>query len=1084
RLEALLGESCQRGFALDQAPLLRLDMVRLDGGGYRLVVAHHHLLLDGWSLSLLLGELRATYLALRGGVEPALRPVRPYRDHIEWLLRQDPAAAATFWREELAGFREPTRLGVERAAGDEGPPGHAEHQVALSPALSAALTAFAHRHQLTLNTIVQGAWATLLSRYSGQDEVVFGATVSGRPAELDGVEAMVGMFINTLPLRVRVPVAEPLVSWLRGLQAHNAKLRQHEHASLVEVQGASGVPRGVPLFDTIVVFENQPVDASLREEGGPLVFRDFRIIEHTNYPITVVVKPGPTLGLFLSYDRQRLGEATVERMGRHLRRLLESAVEGPGQRVGELEMPGAEERRELVVGWNATRAGYPRERTVVELFEEQARRAPGARAAVFEGEALTYAELNGRANQLARRLRELGAGPERVVGLCVERSLELVVGVMGVLKAGAAYLPLDPSYPQERLRFMVEDAGVELLVTGAGQASALGFDEGRVVRLGEEALCGLGREDLPRQAGPEHLAYVIYTSGSTGRPKGVGLEHRGLCNLAAAQAAAFGLGAQSRVLQVASLSFDASVWEVVMALTRGASLHLVKQEVLLSTEELCGAIEREGITTATFPPSLLGTLPAERLAGRLGTVVVAGEAFPRELAVRWAPGRRLFNAYGPSETTVCATIHRCSGEEASSPPIGRPIANTQVYVLDGRLEPVPVGVAGELYIGGEGVARGYLKRPGLTAERFVPDPFGEAGGRLYRTGDLARRRADGCVEFLGRLDHQVKVRGFRVELGEIETALGQHARVREAVVVARGDGPGEKQLVAYTVGEATAGELRAHLRDRLPEYMVPSAFVALAAMPLSPNGKVDRKALPAPERGRGREYQAPRTETEKALAEIWARVLGVERVGLQDNFFELGGDSILSIQVIAQARQRGLRLSPRQLFEHQTVEALAAVAVAGERVEAEQGLVTGRLPLTPIQAWFFEQELAEPHHFNQSVVLEVEAGFRWELLGPAMERLLAHHDALRLRFARREGRWEQEIAERDGHEVVERVEVAGLSEGERRRVLEARGEALQGSLSLEQGPLVRVAYFDAGPGERGRLLLVVHHLAVDGVSWR
>jgi amino acid adenylation domain-containing protein/non-ribosomal peptide synthase protein (TIGR01720 family) len=961
KFSAFLSEDRERGFALGQAPLVRLTLVRLTDQSYRFVCAYHHLLLDGWSVPLVLEELLGSYAALLRGEAPNLGPARRYRDYLEWLGRQDLAAAERFWRKALAGFTAPTSLGIERGQ-PAGESGHAERETALSPELTAALQAFAQSHQLTLNTVMQGIWAILLGRYSGQDDVLFGATVSGRPAELAGSDAMVGLFINTLPVRVRTAADAPLVPWLRELQAHNVELRQYEHSSLVQIQQWSEVSRGTAvLFDSIFVFENYPVDASLRQQSGPLAVADLHIIDHTNYPITVAAKPGHALSIAISYDQQRFDPPAIERLQGHLTALLESVVAGVSRselqggevRIGDLGMLSAREREQLLVEWNQTAAPYP-SGTVVDLIEEQAAKRPDAVAVAMEDQRLTYGEVNAQANRLARRLRQVGVGPESLVGLCMERSPEMIVGVLGILKAGGAYLPLDPSYPRERLAFMLDDARVSVLVTQPQLVDGLPVGAAQVVCLdasleaeGDETLARHEGDDLPRQSGPENLAYVIYTSGSTGRPKGVELTHSGLCNLATAQAGAFGVEPGDRVLQLASLSFDASIWEVVMALTRGAALHLVRQETLLSAEELASEIEKRGITTVTFPPSLLGTLPDDRLAGTMRTVVVAGEPCSRELAARWAPGRRFFNAYGPSEATVCATVHRCDEREPSSPPIGRPIANTQLYVLDGGMRPLPVGVAGELYVGGAGLARGYRHRPALTAERFVPDPFGgEPGSRLYRTGDRVRYRADGAIEYLGRLDHQVKVRGFRIELGEIEAALGQHEAIREVVVLAREDQPGDRRLVAYYVAasEVAGSELRAFLRQRLPEYMVPGVFVALPAMPLSPNGKVDRKALLAPDRAALEvAYLAPRTSTEEVLTGIWAQVLGAERVGIHDNFFELGGHSLLATQIASRVLDAlHVELPLRDLFEVRTVEELAKrldAAKAGGAKVAEHGAI-------------------------------------------------------------------------------------------------------------------------------------------------
>jgi amino acid adenylation domain-containing protein/non-ribosomal peptide synthase protein (TIGR01720 family) len=952
RFETFLQEDRRRGFDLSEAPLLRLTLIRVQGDAFRFVSAFHHLLLDGWSLSLALQELFATYSALRGAKEPSLRPAVPYRHYLEWLSSQDPAAAERFWREELEGFEAPTPLGIERSA-PSGTPGHAEREVALSPAHTAALQDFARAHKLTLNTVVQGLWALLLSRYSGGDDVLFGATVAGRPSELPGAEGMIGLFINTLPMRVRVPASARLVPWLRGLQAKSAEMRQYEHSPLVQVQSFSELPRGVALFNHILVFENYPVDASLRD-AGPLAVSEVRVHEHTNYPITVVAKPGPRLAIEISYDRQLVDPGAVDSVLRHFTNLLEAAVADPAAELGDLPMLAPAERQRLLEEWNATEVPYPRDRTFVDLFEEQVARAPDALAAVFEGAQLTYSELNSRANQLARHLRALGVGPEVLVGLCADRSLEMVVGVLAILKAGAAYVPLDPSYPRDRLALMLQDARVSVLVGQESLLASLPHDSALIVELDDpRAFLAYPSQNLAPLARPENLAYVIFTSGSTGRPKGVGVAHRGLCNLVTAQALAFDLGPRDRVLQVASLSFDASIWEIAMALGRGAALHLVPRHTLLSTAELAEAIQSRGITAATFPPSLLSTLPPEKLTG-MQTLVVAGEACSQELAARWAPGRRFYNAYGPSETTVCATIHPCAVNETTAPPIGHPIANTRVFVLDHRLQPMPVGVAGELYVGGEGVGRGYLRRAALTADRFIPDPFAsEPGRRLYRTGDRVRTRADGRIEFLGRLDQQVKVRGFRVELGEVESTLAQHPAIREAVVLADGEATGDRRLIAYYVPaeELPTSELREFLRRTLPEHMIPGAFVKLTSFPLSPNGKVNRSALPVPDGARPDlpvDYTPPRTPTEELVAGIWAQVLRVKQVGVRDDFFELGGHSLLATQVASRVREAfKVRLPLRDLFEVRTVEELANRIDIAKGSGALEGDAIAPLPRKP-----------------------------------------------------------------------------------------------------------------------------------------
>jgi amino acid adenylation domain-containing protein/non-ribosomal peptide synthase protein (TIGR01720 family) len=754
----------------------------------------------------------------------------------------------------------------------------------------------------------------------------------------------------------------------------------------------------------------------------------------------------------------------------------------PNARAMELDLLSEAGVRELE-GWNRTDVEYGPVRRVHEVFEEWAERAPGRVAVAMEGEELSYGELERKANRVAWRLRDLGVGPEEKVGISVERSLEMVVAVLGVLKAGGAYVALDPAFPRERVEHMARDAGVEVVLTQERL-------RGEAPEGTREVVCldGEGWEAWPEvrpavEVGGENLVYVIYTSGTTGVPKGVAAHHRGLSNVVEYARRVFGVGEESRLLQLGSLSFDMSVLELFMALTGGGRLQLVRSGQELSGPALGELLRREGITNLQIPPSLLDLVPAG-VYPELRTVALGAEACPAELVERWGKGRRLLNCYGPTELTVFACDkHEWGGYRAEQgpPPVGGPIANMRAYVVDEGCRAVPVGVAGELLMGGVQVTRGYLGKAGLTAERFVPDPFGsEPGGRLYRSGDVARWSAGGELEFLGRRDEQVKVRGFRVELGEVETVLRRHPGVRECVVTARDGGNGTRRLVAYLVGEKVGvGELRRHLGERLPEYMVPGAYVWLEAMPLSPTGKVDRRALPEPE-GRPElevEYEAPRNEVEGVLAGIWGEVLGVERVGVRDNFFELGGDSILTMQVVTRARRAGLELGVRQLFQAQTVATLAALTrTAAAPAEDRPLAASGPVPLTPIQARYLHQEPAEPSHYNMSLLLELAAELDESLLGRALRAVLERHDALRLRFRRAGTGWEQRYAEGGWEVALERLPLGG-------RELARVAAEVQRTLDLERGPVLRTLLLQHADGRRW-LLLLAHHLVVDVVSWR
>ncbi|HEU0055495.1 MAG TPA: amino acid adenylation domain-containing protein, partial [Longimicrobium sp.] len=649
----------------------------------------------------------------------------------------------------------------------------------------------------------------------------------------------------------------------------------------------------------------------------------------------------------LKYSTDLFERGTIERMVGHLERVLEQVAADADVRLSRLALLGEAERARVLEAWNRTDVEYASSSCFHELFERQVERAPDATAVRFGGELLSYAELNARANRLAHHLRALGVGPEARVALCVERGPEMVAAVLAVLKAGGAYVPLDPAYPVDRLRYMLADSAPAVVLTQRAVAAALAgvlgglYDGVPVLELDAAAPAWASRPATnPARGGltPEHPAYVIYTSGSTGRPKGVLVPHRGLCNVAAAQQRVFGVGADDRVLQFASLSFDAAAFELVMALASGAALCVAPRDELLPGPGLLALMRRHAVTTVTLPPSALAALPVEELPA-LRTITVAGEALPAELVERWGARHRLWNLYGPTEATIWSTAAECA-DPGRKPDIGAPIANVRAYVLDAALEPLPVGVPGELFVGGAGVARGYLGRPGLTAERFVPDPFGgEPGARLYRTGDSVRWLTDGRLDFIARIDHQVKVRGYRIELGEIEARLAEHPAVRDAAVLAREDQPGEKRLVAYVVGDETAGAeaLRAYLGETLPEYMVPAAYLRLDALPRTPNGKLDRRALPSPEDDAyaRRDYEAPVGETEELLARLWSEVLGVERVSRHDDFFDLGGHSLLAVQVIALLE---MEIDLGELFARPVLKDFAQVVMDAElaRVDPDE----------------------------------------------------------------------------------------------------------------------------------------------------
>ncbi|MEH2048358.1 amino acid adenylation domain-containing protein [Nostoc sp.] len=1093
QLELFLQLQRQQGFQLSVAPLLHLNLIQLGADSYQFVWSHHHLLLDGWSLPLVLKDLLDFYQAFSQGKIP-LQATASYRNYIAWLQKQDLALAKEFWREKLKGFSAPTPLTVDKSLSNRKHlNSYGEQEIQLTTQATLALQTFARQHQLTMNNLIQASWALLLCHYSQEIDVVFGATVSGRPPELVGIESMVGLFINTLPVRVQVSADTQVLDLLKNLQKQQIESEQYSYSSLVEIQGLSEVSRGTSLFDSIVVFENYPFDDdALQQQDSSFSIDSMQGIEQTNYPLTVAAVPGKQLFVKISYDTSRFDDVTITRMLGHFQTLLEGIVANPKQRILQLPLLTEVEQQQLLVEWNQTQADYPQDKCIHNLFEEQVDSTPDAVAVVFENQQFTYYELNCRANQLAHYLRSLGVSADVLVGLCVERSLFMAIGLLGILKAGGAYVPLDPEYPSDRLGFMLEDTQVSVLLTQQHLVAQLPPNQAKLVFL--EEICSeieeTNRDNLSIEVTDFHLANVIYTSGSTGKPKGVMVEHRGLCNLAQAQIQTFGVQSDSRVLQFASLSFDACISEILMTLGSGATLYLGTKDSIMPGTPLIERLRDYGITHITLPPSALAVLPTEELPN-LQTIIVAGEACSAELIKLWSVGRNFFNAYGPTEASVCATIAKCT-PESDKITIGRPIANTQIYILDSQEKPVPIGVPGELHIGGVGLARGYLNRPELTNEKFIPNPFSnESGSRLYKTGDLARYLSNGNIEYLGRIDNQVKIRGFRIELGEIEAALSQHPAVRETVVVIREDIPERKYLAAYIVSNQdlaiTNSKLRSFLKEKLPNYMIPGAFVILDTLPLMPNGKIDRRALPTPQTAHlelTASKVAPRTWVENILAQIWCDVLHLQQVSIHDNFFELGGDSIVSIQIISKANQAGLQLNPKQIFEHQTIAELASVAHTTATIRAEQGQVTGSLPLTPIQHWFFAQNLPEPHYFNQAFLLEIPSAFDPILLLQVVQQLLVHHDALRLRFVQSGDCWQPINTESDNTIPFSQIDLSTIADEKQKAVIETAAAELQASFNLSSGPLVQVAFFALGTNKASRLLIVIHHLAVDGVSWR
>jgi amino acid adenylation domain-containing protein/non-ribosomal peptide synthase protein (TIGR01720 family) len=926
QLQNLLTTERRNGFDLNKAPLMRLQLIRETDLKYRLVWHFHHLLLDGWSLPILFTELFEAYSAFVAEQMPRLPPSSPYRLYIAWLNQQQ-STAKSYWQQQLQGFSAPTPMRQDRQAEAL----YQEFTLTLEVQLSQQLKHFSRQHRLTLNTLVQGAWAALLSRYSGEHDVVFGVTTSGRQLPIIGIDRMLGLFINTLPLRV-VIANNDILSTLQTIQQRQQQNNQHAQTTLAEIQNWSEVPNGISLFDTLVVFENYPVDDKLKDKTGVLQITDIQSIEYTNYPITLVVRPGHSLHFKLSYDSNSFQSETIERMLAHLSRLLEGLVTSePGQSWHQLPLLTEAEQQQLHA-WNQTETDYPVSKTIVDLFQAQVEKTPNHIAVVFEEQALSYQALNTKANQLAHYLMTLGVGAETLVGICVERSLEMAIGLLGILKAGGAYVPLDPDYPPERLQFMLEDSKVKVLLSQSHLQESLPVSTAFVIYLDSDwkQIAASSGENLARQSGPSNLVYVIYTSGSTGVPKGVMVEHSALVNLLSDMSSRLELTSTDKLLALTTLSFDIAALELYLPLITGSQIILINRNTANNGETLVQKLAEAQITIMQATPAtwkLLLQSGWHQLTPL--TILCGGEALPRQLGQTLLKNsQQLWNVYGPTETTIWSSIHNVTQSPEKPQLVGSPIANTQIYILDANHNPTPLGIPGELCIGGQGLARGYLNRPELTKEKFIEIEIFGKYQRIYKTGDLARWLPDGNLEYLGRLDHQVKLRGFRIELGEIETSLTQHQAVREAVVVLIKD-DNNPRLAAYitlaTPIDEVASVLRTWLKTRLPEYMLPASFTVLDKLPLTPNGKIDRNALPAPDALlTNKHYQAPHDTVELQLSQIWENLLKVRPIGITDNFFELGGHSLLAVRLIAQIEQQfNKHLQLATLFQNASIEQLA-----------------------------------------------------------------------------------------------------------------------------------------------------------------
>ncbi|MDF5719565.1 MAG: amino acid adenylation domain-containing protein [Rhizonema sp. PD37] len=1101
-LQQLVQQQAIEPFDLANELLIRVTLVVLSQTEHALLVCMHHIVSDGWSIGVLIQELASLYNAYSISQSSSLIPLPiQYADFAiwqrDWLQGDVLQSQLNYWQQQLKDapvlLSLPTnrpRPAVQTFAG-------AYQKFTLSVELSASLAKLSQEQGCTLFMTLLAAYATLLYRYTALEDILVGSPIANRD-RLE-IEGLIGFFVNTIVMRTNLagnPSFSELLTRVRDVATDAYTHQDLPFEMLVEALQPERDLSHTPLFQVMFALQNVPM--SEVELTGLTVTSLTTESVTAKFDLTLSMQNTATglLGVW-EYNTDLFDSSTIERMTSHFLTLLEGIIANPEQQISQLPLLTAAEQQQLLVEWNNTQVDYSFDKCIHQLFEEQVQLTPDAVAVVFEDQQLTYQQLNRRANQLAHYLQSLGVKLEVLVGICVERSLDMVVGLLGILKAGGAYIPLDPNYPVERLSYMLADSQVKVLLSQRQIISELSPTKVDVVALDTdwEIICQKSDENPSNGVKPYNLAYVIYTSGSTGQPKGVAIPHSAICNHMLWMQTEFPLTETDKVLQKTPFSFDASVWEFYAPLLTGAQLVVAQPWGHQDSVYLTKIIATEQITTLQLVPSLLQMLLEEeefKTCKSLKRVFCGGEALPMVLQEHFFEkiNTDLYNLYGPTEACIDATFWNCRrGVGQQIVPIGRPIANTQLYILDPHFQPVPIGVPGELYIGGDGLARGYLNRPELTQEKFLPNPFCDATKRLYKTGDLARYLSNGNIEYLGRIDNQVKIRGFRIELGEIEAVLNTHPQIKQAVVIVTEDIPGTKRLVAYVVKSdesLTTNQLRQFLKQHLPEYMVPGNFVILDNLPLTPNGKINRLALPKPDGEiiREDEYVAPRTAIEQILTSIWQQLLLKEKVSIHDNFFEIGGDSILSIQVVSRAKNSGLQITPKQIFQNQTIAELARVANTAVSVECKQGIVTGTAPLTPIQQWFFAQNKQVAHHYNQSVLLQIPNHLQSELIAIAVKKLLEHHDALRLRFTSVADEYKQINQGVDDSVPFAVVDLSSIPRSEQTQAIEKIAAQHQASLNLSTGSIIQVVMFKLGDESNARLLIIIHHLAVDGVSWR
>ena len=1118
-ISSYITREVRQSFNLENGDLWRFKLLRTGADEYILLIIIHHIIVDGWSMGIFIKELCHLYQSFASGSPISLPELNiQYGDFVVWqqenITGEILQKQLKYWQQQLAAkpplLELPTdkpRPAIQSFAG-------ATHEFKIDGDLTQQLRNLSQKLGVTSFHTLLTAFVVLLYRYTGQNDISVGCPIANRKQV--AVETLIGFFVNTIVIRNQIENNCQFSELVAQIRQTSLTANDHQDVSFEQVVEVLNPERSLsynPIFQVMFALENISLDTI---ELPDLIITP-QMVERGISPFDLSLAMFETKTEIIGqweYSTDLFTADTMIRMTNHFQTLLSAIVNNPDEYINKLPLLTAAEKEQILITFNQTDKDYPKDKCIHQLFEEQVKLYPDNIALVYENQQFTYQQLNSQANQLAHYLQNLGVKPDDLVGICLERSSELIISLLAIIKAGAAYLPLDPDYPLERLSYMIDHSQVKVILTKEYLTSLTVDSSTKIIYLDHlENTVSVQSQDNPvSEVKPENLAYVIYTSGSTGKPKGVAVEHRSLVNFIHTAIQEYEITDNDKILQFASINFDAALEEIFSALASGATLVLRTAEMLNSFSIFLQKCRQWQITGLFLPTAYWQQLISELvttdkiLPETIRLIDIGGERLLPDKLKLWQNYLQeklsscpslpiLINAYGPTEATVVTTFCNVSQVEyeREQQSIGRVIPNAKTYILDAKLQPVPIGIAGELHIGGTGLARGYLHNPELTSAKFISHCFDDSPSvRLYKTGDLVRYLPDGYIEYLGRIDDQVKIRGFRIELGEIETVLTAHSQITAATVVVREDNPNIKQLVAYIVTNEPSlnrSDLQNFLKQKLPDYMIPAVFVFLDALPKTPNGKIDRKQLPIPSTINESEmFIAPRTPTEAVLTNIWQEVLRLEKIGIEDNFFELGGDSILSIQIIARANQKGVQITTKQLFQYQTIAQLATVASHTNAVVVAQGLVIGEVPLTPIQKWFFVEDWCEPHYFNQAMMLQVPAEIKPELLVQAIGQLIIHHDALRMRFIKVDSQWQQINSNiNSNHDQLVPFEVIDFSDipsTEQSAAIEFKANELQETLNLATGPMLRVVLFNLGQEKSSRLLLIIQHLVVDGVSWR